>query len=643
MNTASYCSRATLSLLFVLSGCSTTQIPPPREVSTTEQIELPVEQATTIPLELPQPLPIPELAAEPAMSAQEHLQLARSVASPGREEHLLEAARIMITQRELGQANSILEQLSLTPMSASMRARSDVLRAHIAVIQRNPNKALALLESLSGLANITAEVSSEILELKAWAELAVGRRMDAIKTLAQRERYTSDRKQSVENQQQLWHVLESSNVDELLSTKQTTTDPVLRGWLDLALIVIENSSDSYRLSTEINGWRRTYPAHPAAEELLSMFTSAAPVAATEVAQIALLLPLASTHGQAAQAVHDGFLAIHRANTDPTKPIVRVYDIGSEPALAALYYRLAVQEGADFVVGPLGKQAVESLVSEAQLSRPTLLLGTTPLASGLSSDIYQLGLQPEQEAEQVAERAYLDGHRIAAVLYPSDSWGQRMFSAFTTRWDQLGGVVAESQIYEPRNSDFSGRIKRLLNITGSETRKQTLQNTLATNLRFQPRRRQDIDLIFLAAQPQPGRLLKPQLNFYGAHDVPVYATSHIYVGKPDKVNDADLDGVIFGDMPWLLAQQGRISLLRQTIQVEWPNRNTPLDRLYALGLDAYNIIPQLNRLRADPSARYSGATAALTLAPDGRLLRRLQWARFENGEPIPIEQSIDYEQ
>lgn len=642
MITVGYQSRPWLALLtLALAACTTTQIPPATDVPATPQTDPPaVEEATALPLGLPQPIQS-QPSTEPTLSAEEHLRLAQSATSPLREDHLLKAARAMISQHHLGPAKSILDRLATARMSISLQARRQVLHTHMALLQGNPNRALALLSPLASLQSLGPALLAEMLGLKAKADVALDQRVEAVKTLTQREQYVSSRQEILRNQQEIWSILEGSNRTELLSAKYTNYDPVVLGWLDLALVAMDHSSDAYRRDAEFVNWRRAYPRHPASGDLLSTFTTT-PFGAPRIGQIALLLPLASAHGHAAQAVHDGFLALHNANTDPYKPRVRVYDVGAEPTLAPLYYRLAVQDGADFVVGPLGRQAVDFLVSEAELTQPTLLLGNTPLANGFPGQVYQLGLQPEPEAQQVAERAYLDGHRIAAILYPEDAWGQRMYSAFADRWDELGGIVAESQPYRPRESDFSGRIKELLNITGSAARQQRLQAVLKTPLGFQPRRRDDIDFIFLAARVRAGRLLKPQINFYRAHDLPVYSTSHIYSGRLDPVNDTDLNGVIFGDMPWLLIEDGRIGLLRQEVRAAWPNRDPALNRLYALGLDAYNIIPQLVRLKADPSSRYRGVTADIRLAPDGRLVRRLIWARFEDGKPEPLEQSFDYD-
>jgi uncharacterized protein len=214
-------------------------------------------------------------------------------------------------------------------------------------------------------------------------------------------------------------------------------------------------------------------------------------------------------------------------------------------------------------------------------------------------------------------------------------------AFTAAWQSLGGVVVASEQYREEESDHSEAIKRLLNVNFSMERKDRLERLLRQKIPYESqhaRPRQDIDFIFLAADAKRGRLIKPQLNFFQAGRVPVYATSHIYTGKSDPLQDADLDGILFGDMPWMLVNNGKVQQLRQKFQSGWPHAFSDLDRLYALGMDSYAILPHLNRISAEAGVRFNGVTSGLSLDRGGRLLRSLTWARFNKGVPRLVDTS-----
>ena len=47
------------------------------------------------------------------------------------------------------------------------------------------------------------------------------------------------------------------------------------------------------------------------------------------------------------------------------------------------------------------------------------------------------------------------------------------------------------------------------------------------------------------------MIRPQLNFHQANNLPVYSTSHVFSGFVNTRTDHDIDNVTFGDMPWVL--------------------------------------------------------------------------------------------
>ena len=60
------------------------------------------------------------------------------------------------------------------------------------------------------------------------------------------------------------------------------------------------------------------------------------------------------------------------------------------------------------------------------------------------------------------------------------------------------------------------------------------------------------------------------------------------------------------------------------------------RLYAFGADAYDLVKQLGRLRAQHYAEFQGMTGTLSLNENNRIDRRLTWAKFIKGTPRIID-------
>ncbi|RMD78059.1 MAG: penicillin-binding protein activator [Gammaproteobacteria bacterium] len=372
-------------------------------------------------------------------------------------------------------------------------------------------------------------------------------------------------------------------------------------------------------------WRRRFPGHPASAALLASLEARARRARPR--RLALLLPLSGAYAALGRAVRDGFLAAYWAG--PERPEVLVLDTGGQAEGALEAYREAAAQGAGWVVGPLAKEAVRALRAQGRLPVPVLALNRSGEPGPPPAGFYAFGLAPEDEAAAAAERAWLEGHNQALLLAPRGDWGSRVLTAFARHWSGLGGEVLAAEVYDPSRTDFAAPLQRLLAIDASRARARALERLLGRPLRFEPRRRQDADLVFLAAFPAQGRQIRPQLRFYYAGDLPVYATSAIYAGHPDPVRDRDLDGVRFPDIPWVLRDRDP---LLEALRRLWPERTARLIRLYALGVDAYRLVPELPRLAAFPFETVPGATGRLSLDPRHRVHRQLLWARFAGGRP-----------
>ena len=77
-------------------------------------------------------------------------------------------------------------------------------------------------------------------------------------------------------------------------------------------------------------------------------------------------------------------------------------------------------------------------------------------------------------------------------------------------------------------------------------------------------------------------------------------------------------------------------IRTTLKRLWPNQVERLARLYAMGFDAYHLVPELAAGAANRIDGIAGVTGELHLAGDGRIHRRLRWAQFRRGRPVRLE-------
>lgn len=310
-------------------------------------------------------------------------------------------------------------------------------------------------------------------------------------------------------------------------------------------------------------------------------------------KIALLLPSKGPHAEAAKTIQQGFLAAYykSARQDASAPTVKLYDTGEGKEVVAAYQK-ALQEGADFIVGPLTKPEVQAL-SSLKLQTPVLALNTLPsLQTG--NPLYQFGLMPEDELMAIVEKAFQEGHRHSIALAPQTEWGRRMTKTFVSLWQNRGGqvVVRSLNKWEPLENQLEGVLKQA----------------------------KDSDMVFLAVPPELARQIKPLLSRYQP-TLAVYASASVYSGHPAPQADQTLEGIRFCDIPWVIQHPAESATAAAN------------PRYFALGMDAYSLATQLSRTYGLPASGLPGLTGMLQL--DGqRIHRRLMGAKFEQGLPVP---------
>ncbi len=568
-------------------------------------------------------------------AARAYLDAAAKLGSPQREELQLRAAAALFQADQPARAQKILEGISTAALAPELKQRRALLLARIAIADGRFEQALTLATDPG--ASAPAAERAAALKVRAEAYQGAGNLLESARTRVLLDPLLKDPADVHENRQAIWNLLNQLSPQALSQLNIAPPPDVFGGWMSLALLMKRTPLEPGKLSPELEAWRSQYPDHPA-DSLLPELLQQRRQAYQRPEALALLLPLTGPLAEPAAAIRDGFLTAYYARSHRPHSVVRIYDTGGNAGNIWNVYQQAVKDGADVIVGPLSKTAVATLSRAGKLDVPVLALNYTEDTTAATPDnFYQFGLAPEDEAAQIAERASLAGLYRAIALVPMGDWGSRVLAAFEQRFTQLGGQVQDAERYNPANSDYSDPIQRALNLQQSEARYQTLRRITGRDMKFEPRRRQDVDFVFMAAFPQQARLIAPQLRFYQAADLPVYATSHAYSGTPDPREDGDMDGVVICDIPWALNGQPPADPLEAQVDKLWPQASQRFLRLFALGVDSYNVLPYLNWLQQQPYERFSGATGSLNMDAQRRIHRTLKWARFIQGEAQPLQE------
>lgn len=568
-------------LLSLLGGCATLDTAPSQGMQTAAADEL-------------------YQRGEFRAAADAYLQLAKSDSS-ARGHYRLRAAEALREEGDLAAADEILQDVRRKRLAGEDVYRYDLLNAEFALNRQQPEEALALL-ALPDSALPPALVLRR-LELTARAQQATGDRFAAARTRAVLDR-SLDGADRENNRREIVDTLAALDA-AMLKQRGAELPPtdLLRPWIERAL----------RKQGQVLPLALQRPSRPVGTLQQDGNDRWAREGYRAPRRVALLLPSSGALKNAAAAIRDGFFAawFNDTNAGPDRGEVQTYDSGQSSEDAVNAYRQAVKDGADRVVGPLTREAVGLLFEQSDLTIPVLALnqadnGATPPPGSIA-----FGLLPDTEGAQAAERMASMGIREAAVIAATDDWAERATLAFRVQFESLGGaIVGEARLREGE-VNYAGQIRQSV---GSFA---TASNAA----------------VFISMRPQQARLLMPQLRLAGV-SVPVMASSHVYSGALNAGLDRDLEGLEFCDAPWLFDASAGLPPRDQIVRGIDSARGSGA-RLFALGLDAYALMPYMDWLGTHPDSYLPGATGQLASDSFGRVHRLLTWARFENGVARPV--------
>ena len=544
----------------------------------------------------------------------------------------LKAAAAYVEAGKYIEADSILNETTVANGDAMQTIRMQILSARLQLEFGQANNALNILNNVP-VQTIPQSLQISYYDILARAYLSNKAYLDAASTRLQLGSLLTSTTEIDQNHSALWDIFETMPQNELEELR-LVAPASLTSWFELASIAKGYQYEPTKLKNAIDGWIQRYPGHPAFSSIAPRLISRSSEFVQRPAKIGLLLPLSGKFEKSSTAIRDGFLAAWYQDYQKDSEI-KIYDANSLNIKEV--YQQAIDDGVEFIVGPLEKEAVSQLAELGELPIQVLALNRQDMDNieSMNPKLIQFALSPEDEAVQVAENAMSDGHRLALVITPDIPWGNRIADAFKKRWLELGGGILEQGYFETNSKDYGTPVKRLLNIDSSEKRGKELRSRLGLKIHNVERRREDVDFIFTAAVPNDARQLFPQFRFHRGGDIPVYSTSHIFSGIEDSARDNDLNGVMFIDMPWLIDTTRQLSLIQDSLNRNWAQEKSQFRRLYALGVDAYRLIPEMGRLKAEKNTYLSGETGDLTINDMNIVKRKLRRAHFVDGKPIPL--------
>ena len=540
-------------------------------------------------------------------------------------------------------ALAVLEELAGSDQAdpaALLRARIHLRHQRYATAQRILSRLLARTGDLNALPNRLRE---EALDYRAQLQLAQGRPGEAFDALVARHRLLSGEARDP-NVARIRYLLGAMPEKVLAKRLEAVGEAFPSGYLRFERLMRRATRQPLAQTREdLQTWLERYPDHTLAAIVRDRLerVQEAPL------RLAVLLPLDSAYRPVAEALLHGMLAAYYGSDRGAGIQLDIMDTGG--SASGLREALTEVRNGDFagIIGPLTPAGAKALTEAAgEDLPPALILNTTKDWSAGAPGLFQFGLNPEEEARQVAEFAYRSGHRQAGLIYPGTDWGRRMVAAFQKHWQELGGTTRAMRPFNPNQTDHSAALKALLDLEAVTERRERLAATLGVSLpEYEtPPRREDLDFLFLASETLNARLIKPQLEFYAAGELPVLATSHVHSPDDSRSDRRDMDGIRFLQLPWFLQPRPEHRNAAATLSASYPDQEAGFERLNALGFDAYALTVGAWRrslLLDEPlptafaNIRLEGGTGRLSVTAEGQVRRRLQWAEYRYGRIIPL--------
>lgn len=621
----------------------------------------------------------PTLFADHNKSAESLLKEADSLSEQQNTQLQLAAVEALTKEGKYVLAESVIEHLQSKVLTAEEKNNLLLLTADNHYAQDKLDTTLTSLKRID-FNLLSAPAKLHYLSVKADLYVRQNQHQNAVDTLFQLMPLLTDDEQKQQYNDLLLVELSQLPAKELNKYKTTNNKTAtaltqnqlfIQGWYALGRIYQQYQLRSNLLIRSVDDWKLAYPTHPALGFMPIQLKNLAEAIPFQPTKVAVLLPLTGRFQKPAQAIQYGIShAFYNqsdsqkqtlANSTNAEESVRTQAMLEKEFMTTppnlVFFdtnKMSMQEIADklhlekidFVIGPLTKPNVEKFLPLVK-DIPVLALNSFPVDKvtrkevAPSSNHYAFPLSPESEAEQAAERIFLDKHQKPLVFAPQSNFGKRTAAAFEARWKQLSdensknGLVASpaETYYFTNNTDYKKFLGNALQI------REYAVSSSSKKAKTEIKSRGDVDAIYIVSSRYELTFFKSFLSVSlnpSSPQIPLYASSRSHSTDLTKSQTKELEGLTFSDLAFLMDDEGQI---HKKVQAVWPKQGFVTLRLFALGYDSYNLISQLKPLQAIDGYHYNGLVGDITLDKGNTINSQLSWAKYQNDKLIEITSPI----
>ncbi|PKH00285.1 penicillin-binding protein activator [Paraglaciecola sp. MB-3u-78] len=571
-----------------------------------------------------------------------------------RNDSLIQAAETLQAEQQCTKSIRMLKVLESELKDNRQRTHANLILAECYLIlsDKAVDKVAAILANLTSAygydARIAALQAQLMVNKKQWLKAAIALQDTDIEEL--------------EKTQSTWKWIKKLDLPEL--EKARLSESALQPWLQLAIIIKRFALEPESFNQQLINWQSRNLGHTLVTNLPEEIKNALQQAPIQAKRIAVLLPLTGRLANQGLAIKEGILAAYlkdlpnatftmNDSTDHDQSTGKTTQNNTQQYREIRFFDSALKTAqqlnalvADFdvVLGPLVKEQIMKLTAvlpsdkillalnrvELKAQTPTIDQLDQIVESSLhASEHYYFSLAPEDEAQQLASHIH-QKQLVRPIIFAADNpTTQRMAEAFIAKWQETPNAIRPDLTIFTDSKDMRTSVSQMLDVAQSKQRIKQMEVLSDVEVFGVERNRRDIDSIVLFANPEQAKLLNPiieaSLSPFARRSLSVFASSRSYSLDLNSNSLRDLRNLTFTDMPWMLPDHSWQDLANQTTQL-WPQQQDTLLRLFAMGFDAYNLLPNLRRLKTLPQLVSHGLTGEINVDDQGVLHRRLLWAQ-----------------
>ena len=571
-----------------------------------------------------------------------------------RNDSLLQAAEALQTEGQCTKSIKMLKVLQSELKDNRHRTHGNLILAECYLMLSDDafDSVATILQNLTDdygyQARIAALQAQLLVNTKQWLEASI-----ALQDTDIEER---------EKTQNTWKWINKLDLPDL--EKARLSETTLQPWLQLAIIIKRFALEPELFNQQLINWQSRHLGHPLVTNLPQEIKKSLQQVPIQAKRIAVLLPLTGRLANQGLAIKEGILAAYLEDLPNAKFALNNapdYDGSAgktiqnktqqyreirffDSALKTTQQLNEMVADFDVVLGPLVKERIMKLTAvlptdkillalnrvELQPKKPNSVQLTQLVESDLTApEHYYFALAPEDEAQQLALHIH-QKQLVRPIIFAADNpTTQRMAEAFIAKWQETPNAIQPDLTIFTDSKDMRIRVSQMLDVAQSKQRIKQIEALSDVEVFGVERNRRDIDAIVLFANPEQAKLLNPiieaSLSPFARRSLSVFASSRSYSLDLNSNSLRDLRNLTFTDMPWMLPEHRWQNLAKQSTQL-WPQKQDTLLRLFAMGFDAYNLLPNLRQLKALPQLASHGLTGEINVDSQGVLYRRLLWAQ-----------------